>query len=333
MQGKGIECGKTDSEDVSMPVMRIFALFALLLAGGSAQAQEGDAPLRVVASIKPLHSLAAGLMQGVAEPHLLIPGAANPHDYRLRPSEAESLQNADVLFWIGGGFEGGNLATLAGNARIVALAQAGGKHEEHDEHDEHDDHDEHGGHAGHGEHGGAEGDLHIWLDPHRAEGMVADMEAALIAADGENASLYRANAEALSERLHHLDERLAARMAPLRGRGSYIVFHDAYAHFEARYGLRSAGALLDASAHGHEHGPSARRMAQLRQRIMDEDADIACVFVEPAFDAAAAETLVQGSEAKIVRLDPIGADIPAGADAYFTLLENMGDSFARCLGA
>ena len=161
--------------------------------------------------------------------------------------------------------------------------------------------------------------------------MVADMQEALIRRDPRNAAAWKANGAALLARLQRLDERLRRDMSQLRGRGSYIVFHDAYSRFETRYGLRSGGALLDASAHGHEHGPSARRLAQLRERIRSADEDIACVFVEPAFDPAAAEVLVQGTAARILTLDPLGADIPAGGDAYFVMMENLAESFAACL--
>ena len=55
----------------------------------------------VVATIKPLHSLVAGVMEGVGTPELLIEGAASPHGFSLRPSDAGKLESADLVFWIG----------------------------------------------------------------------------------------------------------------------------------------------------------------------------------------------------------------------------------------
>ena len=305
-------------------------LSALMLASGAALAQEKNPELRVVATIKPLHSLAAGVMEGVGEPVLLIEGATNPHDYRMRPSEAESLQNADILFWIGAGFEGGNIASVAENARIVTLTEEGEHHDEHGDHDEHE-HDEH--EHGHDEHGHDERDLHIWLDPHEAEEIVESMVDALTHVDPNNAATYHANGKTLLDRLHRLDGSLRRRIKPLQESGSYIVFHDAYNHFEARYGLRSRGALLSGDAHGHEHGPSAHRLTELREELLESDSDIRCVFVEPAFESASAGVLVEGSDASIVVLDPLGAELPADVDAYFLLMENLAASFEECLGA
>ena len=53
----------------------------------------------VAVDIAPVHSLVARVMEGVGEPNLIIPASASPHEYSLRPSEAKSLQNADMVFW------------------------------------------------------------------------------------------------------------------------------------------------------------------------------------------------------------------------------------------
>ena len=60
---------------------------------------------RVVATIKPIHSLVAGVMDGVGAPTLLIRGGGSPHSYSLRPSEARALSRADLVFWVGEEFE------------------------------------------------------------------------------------------------------------------------------------------------------------------------------------------------------------------------------------
>ncbi len=59
----------------------------------------------VVVSIKPIHSLVASIMKGVGEPSLIVEGAASPHTYTLKPSNAQALENADVVFWVGHGLE------------------------------------------------------------------------------------------------------------------------------------------------------------------------------------------------------------------------------------
>ena len=59
------------------------------------------ADIKVVASIKPIHSLASYLMDGVAKPDLIVDGYASPHGFAMKPSHAKMLQNADIVFWVG----------------------------------------------------------------------------------------------------------------------------------------------------------------------------------------------------------------------------------------
>ena len=163
------------------------------MAPAAAHAMDG-----VVASIKPVHSLVAAVMEGVGEPALLVVGAGSPHTYSMRPSQAAALQDARLVFWIGAGMEtflSGPLETLADGATRVALEHAdgltlleyreGGAFEAHG-HDEagHDGagHDEaaheEAGHAEHADdhHAAGDGDDHAHEDDHEAHGGHADHE-------------------------------------------------------------------------------------------------------------------------------------------------------------
>ena len=101
------------------------ALFNCVIASPAA----ADAAVRVVASIKPVHSLVSAVMAGVGEPHLIIRGAVSPHTFSMRPSDAAMLENARVIFLIGESLETSlarPIDTLAGNARVIALSEAQG---------------------------------------------------------------------------------------------------------------------------------------------------------------------------------------------------------------
>lgn len=89
--------------------MKLFHLFSLGLIGFilttmPALSNEASAP-KVVVSVKPLHSLVAGVMKGVGEPRLLLRGNSSPHHFQLKPSDARSLQQADLLVWVGPSLE------------------------------------------------------------------------------------------------------------------------------------------------------------------------------------------------------------------------------------
>ena len=174
-----------------------------------------QAEVKVVASIKPVHSLVAAVMEGVGSPDLIVQGASSPHTYALKPSQAKDLENADLVFWVGHQLEAfleKPLEAIATKAKAVELLDAhdliklkfreGGtfddhghddhaEGEEHDDHgheehaeDKHDDHDdEEHAEAGHDDHEHGEFDPHVWLDPVNAKALIHEIEKALMEAE------------------------------------------------------------------------------------------------------------------------------------------------------
>ncbi len=308
-----------------------------------AQACHASNTPRVVASIKPIHSLVAAVMQGSAEPSLLVPDGASPHTYSLRPSDARALQNSDLVFWVGEGMETflqKPLAALTRQARVIELADVAGltllpyrnngpweahvhgavpDDDEEEGHDHDHDHDHEAGHAEHG------ADMHIWLDPHNAEAIVRAVALALASVDADRNQLYAANAERTLAQIKSLDGSLETSLAPLAGR-PYIVFHDAYQYLEHRYGLTPAGSITVSP----ERQPGAQRVAAIRSKIAELGA--VCVFSEPQFRPALMETLIEGTPARTGVLDPDGGiGVPPGPGAYFTIMQNLGRSLRECL--
>ena len=230
-------------------------LAAAAFAGG-AIAGPAAADIRVVASIKPVHSLVSAVMAGVGKPHLLMRGKASPHTFTMRPSDAAALQEANVVFLIDEAMEttlARAIDALAGKARVVALADAkglirrplreGGAFEADPEHDQDKgdkDHarEEAGGHHDHGEF-----DMHVWLDPVNAWTMGRAIADTLSQADPTNAAKYKANARALLPRLDALTAQISAAVAPVRGK-PFVVFHDGYRYFEDRFGLNAVGSMV-----------------------------------------------------------------------------------------
>ena len=78
--------------------MSLLLLSSLLLCGTAALAAN---PLRVVVSIKPIHSIVAGLMAGIEQPELLIDGQSTPYDFQLSSEQKKSLEQADMVIWVG----------------------------------------------------------------------------------------------------------------------------------------------------------------------------------------------------------------------------------------
>ncbi|MEX2644254.1 MAG: zinc ABC transporter substrate-binding protein [Acetobacterales bacterium] len=321
-------------------MINLFRLLALVLlvAGKPASA---EAP-RVVASIKPVHSIVAAVMEGVGAPTLLVSGAATPHSYAMRPSDARALASADLVFWVGPALESflaKPLSVLPDSAKVVRLIDAEGLHrlpvreggafEAHEHGHEHGHahqraepgHD-HGHDHGHGPDGAI--DPHVWLDPHNAEVMATAVAAALADRDPAHAERYGDNARRLVRELEALDAELREAIAPLHGI-PYVVFHDAYQYFEAHYGLQPAGSITIEA----ERAPGARRVAEVRDRIVALGAR--CVFGEPQFRSDIVDTLIDGTGARAATLDPLGAALDAGPALYAALLRNLAADLRGCL--
>tara|TARA_A100001011_G_scaffold189787_1_gene198274 strand:+ start:453 stop:1427 length:975 start_codon:yes stop_codon:yes gene_type:complete len=301
-----------------------------------------NAEIKVVASIKPIHSLASYLMDGIAKPDLIVDGYSSPHGFALKPSHAKMLQNADIIFWVGEDLENflvKPLNSIAKKAEKIELMEIKGLeklkfrernffdgHEGHDEHghdeDGHkeDDHDEHGhdeqeGHA-HGEY-----DPHIWLDPENAKVILNEMVEHLIENDEKNASTYKKN---LKKAQKDLDKLLKKVKSDLNKDFKSIVFHDAYQYFEKRFDVNVLGAFTVNT----DVMPGAERLAEIRE-IIEHD-KVSCIFSEPQFNPDIINAVAKDMDIQTGVLDPLGATLDPGKDLYFDLIKNMSKSFKGC---
>ena len=316
--------------------MKLLQKFGLFLSTFSllSFASYANAETKVVASIKPLHSLISYVMDGVGTPDIIIDGSSSPHTFQLTPSHASMLQEADIVFWIGEDLESfleTPLDSIAKNAKRVTLMDSNeidllkfreknvfDDHDEHgDEHDEHgDEHDDH--HDGHA-HG--EFDIHFWLDPEIAKTIVSIVARELSEIDAANKSTYEANAK---KAINDLDTLIAETRSKINSDATYIVFHDAYQYFEKRFDIEVIGALTV----NPEVLPGAKQLAEIREVIEHEKVN--CLFSEPQFNPSIAKTIAQDTGVKASVLDPLGAELNPGKDLYFDLIGDMASSFESC---
>ena len=298
-----------------------------------------NAELKVVISIKPIHSLASYLMDGIGKPELIVDGYASPHGFSMKPSHAKMLQNADLIFWVGEDLENfleKPLKSIAKKAEKIELIEIKGLNvlkfrernifDEHDHddhgHDDHgkkeDDHDDHDGHEGHA-HG--EFDPHIWLDTMNAKAILNEMAEHLIENDPKNEAKYKSN---LDKALKDIDKLTIEVMTELNNSFSSIVFHDAYQYFEKRFNVNVLGAFTVNT----DVMPGAEQLAEIRE-IIEHD-KVACVFSEPQFNPDIINAVAKDMKIKTGVLDPLGATLDSGKDLYFNLIRNMSASFKGC---
>ena len=317
-------------------------ILVLLLAWGQASV----AAPAVEVSVKPVHSIASRVMQGVGQPGLLIDGTQSPHGASLRPTQARALQRADLVFWVGPELESGlasALKNITRHGRVVpllratiglkpqpfrvALAEPDGrgdnKHGESPAHDATHRHESEDSAHRHG-HGHAGLDPHFWLDPDRAAIVGETIAAHLAKADPDNAAIYKRNAAELRNELAQLADELTATLGDIKPH-PVLVFHDAYQYFEQRFGLQVTAVVT----FNPDIPSSASHIRQVRQQI--ESNHVRCAFSEPQFSARAMRAVLSGIAVRLDVLDPLGAKLPAGSGHYPAMMRAMAATVSACL--
>ena len=311
------------------------------------------AEVKVVTSIKPIHSLVSYVMDGVGAPDLIVDGFNSPHNFQLKPSHAKMLENADIIFWIGEGLENfleKPLDSISKNAKKVELMEIKGinklefreknifnehdhdehKHEEDGHKEEHDEHEheedghkeeKHDDHDGHDDHGHGEHDPHIWLDPQNAKVMVKLITKELSELDLKNAPTYKKNSE---KALSDLDKLIKKVKKDTNKDLRFVAFHDAYHYYEDRFGINLLGALTV----NPDVLPGAEQLAEIREVIEHEKVN--CIFSEPQFNPDIIKSIAKDTGVKTGVLDPLGANLDKGKNLYFDLIKNISSSCKGC---
>ncbi len=315
-----------------MPATARFALACLF---ATALGTTALAAPRVVATVKPIHSIAANVMAGIAEPQLLLNAAVSEHTAQLTPSQVEAMQNADLIMVVGDNLEAFLHKALENpdiarkklfeSAELPGIktlpARSGGLWEPH-----HHDGEAAGAHEEDHDHDHGGNDPHIWMDPENAKVIARELARTLGDLDSENAAKYQANAEKFSRQLDALSSDIASAVGPVRDK-RYIVFHDAYQYFEARFGMSPAGSITV----NPEVTPGAKRIKEIHDRIATTNA--VCVFAEPQFESKYVDTVIEGTKAKAAVLDGLGVKEPKGPAAYAGMMRGFVTALTSCLGA
>ena len=289
-----------------------FAL--LILMASMARPALAEVPV-VVTDIPPVHGLVSAVMEGVGAPVSLLPPGSDPHHFSLRPSQADALSKADLIFWIGPNLTPwlekalGNLPTDATQVELLDQApemlelRSGAHDHDHDHHDE---------------------DPHAWLDPNAALVWLDIIEARFIEADPENEALYAGNTAKLKQRLNGINERLADEFGSANSL-NYMASHDSYQYFEKRYGLSLAGAIANSEA----EKPGPKRLTQIRD--IATKGNTRCLAIDAHTSPDLIETITADTALKPILIDPLGATIEMGPEFYPNFIEHTAAAFLDCL--
>ena len=309
----------------------------------------------VVTTIQPINSLVSAVIGNTGKTISLIPTEVSPHEYKLKPSDTKKLQNANIIFFVSDHLETSVtkvFENLPKNIKTINLMEDTGiKHlairdneawERHDHHDGHEDHNNHDHdkhakkhddhdhdkhakkHDDHDDHE-KEDDVHIWLSPDNAVKIIKKINKELNLFFPENAKTYDQNANQMIKKINQLKIELKNELSGIKDK-PYVVFHDAYQYFETSFGLNAVGSV----ALEGDVASSPKQISFIKDKIVKLKAS--CVFQEPQFDSKLVKIVVEGTNAQIGTLDPLGVNVKSEENFYLQLLKNMAKSLKDCLG-
>lgn len=297
------------------------AIIVIVFATTSAFAKDSSG---VVVTHRPIHSIAAYVMQGISQPHLLFNGNQSSHKPQLKPSQIRTLSAAKIVFRISE-----NLETGVERAKHIfsktefdtPLIQENGLNllplrEVHEPHS-HDDHVN--------SEVPSLFDPHIWLDLQNAVIIAKAMAEELSDLDPKNKMDYQQNAVNFAKEAKQISREIEAAFKSLKSK-KYISFHDAFQYFEKRFGLERYASILP----DPNRSASAAHLRKLQNQITEHS--IACILTEPQISQKLVHALKLPPETKIVSADPLGQNIEPGSQLYFQLIRNLATAFKTCLG-
>ena len=328
-----------------------------------------NADIKVVTSIKPIHSLASYLMEGVGKPDLIVDGYSSPHGFALKPSHAKMLQEADIVFWVGEDMENfmvKPLNSIAKKAEKIELMEIKGinklkfrernifdGHDDHghkeDDHDDHakkeDDHDDHD-HDKDKEHGHDDHDK----DEHKEDGHDDHGHGHEGHAHGEHDPhiwLDPMNAKViLSEMAEHLIENDKKNEAKYKENLKNAHkdldkltkkvkaelnkdFKSIVFHDAYQYFEKRFDVNVLGAFTVNTDVMPGAEQLAEIREIIEHD-KVSCIFSEPQFNPDIIKAVAKDMNIQTGVIDPLGATLNPGKDLYFDLIGNMSKSFKGC---
>jgi len=244
--------------------------------------QADNVPLKVVASIKPIHSIVASIMQSVGQPELLLHSSQSPHHYSLRPSERQKLARADLIFWIGPTLESFMprlLHSLDKKIKFVTLINTEGLMLLPKRLTEN-----------HFKTKSTIIDAHIWMNTGNIEIMMDEITRQLVSMDPANAQQYKKNHKALYKKIRALKHELGLKLKDKQR--PFLTYHDGYQYFEQEFNLNNTGFISSDT----DLQPSVMHIQKMKNLIREHS--IQCIFYDAPFEPPIMASLLAGNRAR-----------------------------------
>ncbi|MGI8686351.1 MAG: metal ABC transporter substrate-binding protein [Acidimicrobiales bacterium] len=271
------------------------ALVAVVAAGcGSSGATGGggSGPLRLAATVAPITSIVAAIGGDRVEITGIVPEGTNSHTFEPKPSVAELLSTADVVFVNGLRLEEPTVelarSSLKDGAEVVELGTESIPEDKYIYDFSFPKKD-------------GRPNPHLWTDPKYAESYARVVRDTLVRRDRANAGYYAANYDSFSAMVGSLDRAMREAFATIpEGSRKLLTYHDAYAYFAQDYGWDVVGAIQVSDF----EDPTPREVARLIDQVKSER--VLAIFGSEVFPSPVLEQI--GREAGATYVDVLRDD-------------------------
>ncbi|TNH03849.1 zinc ABC transporter substrate-binding protein ZnuA [Testudinibacter sp. TR-2022] len=324
------------------------------------------AQAEIVTTVKPLGFIAAAVADGVTSTSVLLPTGASPHDYNMRPSDLQRLQQAELVVWVGQDLETflsksigrlepkkvlqiekmDGIQQLLGEAlHVHAEGDDHGHDHGHNHTHDHDGppglQDEHDHDHAHGhDHSHDHSHDHVHGHDHQHGGLQTDWHVWFSSDISEKiaeqiatrlSQNYPAKADLIQQNLVEFKQSISAKQQQLRKQLDPIKSKGYYVFHDA-YGYfeRQYGLNhLGSFTINPTVAPGAKKLNEIKADIEAHKAQ--CLFAEPQFTPRLLETLHKNTGVTLGVIDPMGEKIALSKTAYTDYLQSLADSFSQCL--
>lgn len=257
------------------------------------------ANIKVVTSIKPIHSIVSIITQGVSEVDLLLDSQQSAHHFHLKPSQISLLNKADLVIAINPNMEEGisKIITSLPKHKTLYVVE-----------DEHD----------------SMVNYHVWLDISKTQEFAQRLTNKLITINPENTIIFNNNFKALDNSLSKLD-------ADIKGQLNHYnkipiaTYSNALAPFLSNNQLKSVVSVVN----NHEQRLSAKRVLDARKAIKNNS--VKCLLSTSEIASKRIYTIVENHNINSKSIDIMGYTLDKGVSHYFNLMQNITDKVEQCL--
>ena len=264
---------------------------AALLAGCGGDERGGAAAggadrLSVVTTVAPITSIAAAVIGDRADITGIVPEGTNSHTFEPRPSDAEALAGADVVFINGLQLEEPTRelveAVAPDGTPLVELADETITEEEwiYDVSFPED---------------GGKPNPHLWTNPSMAVSFAEIIRDRMISLDPEGEDVYTENTAAFAAQVDDLDAAMQQAFATIPGGDRRLLtYHDAYAYVAEDYGFEVLGAIQPSSF----DQPTAADVADLIDQV--RETGVPAIFGSEVFPSDVLEQIGQETDVRYI---------------------------------